>query len=87
MVDSPELLEELVLGMFHQKQWKVVISPWLKMVIQFSLIFLIRILEVKVSSEELAQRKANWKMPLPKVTSGYLARYARMVTSASTGAV
>ena len=46
-----------------------------------------RILEVKVSSEELAQRKANWKMPLPKVTSGYLARYARMVTSASTGAV
>ena len=46
-----------------------------------------RILEVKVSSEELAQRKANRKMPLPKVTSGYLARYARMVTSASTGAV
>lgn len=46
-----------------------------------------RILEVKVSAEELAQRKANWKMPLPKVTSGYLARYARMVTSASTGAV
>ena len=46
-----------------------------------------RILEVKVSSEELAQRKANWKMPLPKVTSGYLARYARMVTSATTGAV
>ena len=44
-------------------------------------------LKVKVSSEELAQRKANWKMPLPKVTSGYLARYARMVTSASTGAV
>ena len=46
-----------------------------------------RILEFKVSDEELAKRKANWKMPTPKVTSGYLARYARMVTSASTGAV
>jgi len=46
-----------------------------------------RKLDVKVSDEELAQRKAVWSQPKPKVTSGYLARYARFVTSASTGAV
>ena len=38
-------------------------------------------LELKVSDEELAKRKENWKPREPKVTTGYLARYAKMVTS------
>ena len=46
-----------------------------------------RKLELKVDDSELAKRKAAWVCPEPKVKSGYLARYARMVTSANTGAV
>ena len=46
-----------------------------------------RSLVLKVSDAELAKRKAAWTCPEPKVKSGYLARYARMVTSANTGAV
>lgn len=46
-----------------------------------------RKLNVKLSDEELAARKAVWRQPAPKVTGGYLARYARLVTSANTGAV
>ena len=42
---------------------------------------------LKVSDEELTRRKTDWKVPEPKIKGGYLARYARMVTSASTGAV
>ena len=44
-------------------------------------------INLNVSEEELARRKANWKKPEPKVKTGYLARYATLVTSASTGAV
>ena len=46
-----------------------------------------RSLNVKLSEEELAERRANWVCPPPKVKSGYLARYAALVTSAATGAV
>lgn len=46
-----------------------------------------RKLEVKLSDEELARRRANWKRPAPRVTRGYLARYAALVTSANQGAV
>lgn len=46
-----------------------------------------RKLAVAVSDEELARRKAAWVQPPPKVTGGYLARYAKLVTSASQGAV
>ncbi len=46
-----------------------------------------RTLNVKLSDEELTARKANWVCPPPKVKSGYLARYAALVTSAATGAV
>ena len=46
-----------------------------------------RKLELKVDGAELTKRKAAWVCPEPKVKSGYLARYARMVTSANTGAV
>ncbi len=44
-------------------------------------------LNLQVSDEEIARRKASWKPPEPKVKGGVLGRYARMVTSASTGAV
>lgn len=42
---------------------------------------------LKVSDEELAARKAEWKPRTPQVTTGYLARYASLVTSANQGAV
>lgn len=44
-------------------------------------------LELEVSEEELARRRANWQPREPKVTTGYLARYAAMVTSGNRGAV
>ena len=44
-------------------------------------------LELKVSEEELEKRRKNLKIMEPKVKEGYLARYAKLVTSASTGAV
>ena len=44
-------------------------------------------LELAVSDEELARRKANWTPREPKVKTGYLARYAALVTSAAHGAV
>lgn len=44
-------------------------------------------LELDVSDEEMARRKAQWKPRQPKVTTGYLARYASMVTSGNRGAV
>ena len=46
-----------------------------------------RRLELLVGEEELAKRRAAWVPPEPKVKKGYLARYAQLVTSASTGAV
>ena len=46
-----------------------------------------RTLNVKLSDEELAKRKAAWKAPAPKVTDGYLVRYSKLVRSASYGAV
>lgn len=44
-------------------------------------------LDLKVSDEELERRRAAWKPRKPKVKSGYLARYASMVTSGNRGAV
>lgn len=44
-------------------------------------------LELKVSAEELEKRRQNWTPRTPQVTTGYLARYASQVTSASQGAV
>ena len=44
-------------------------------------------LNVAVSEEEMAERRRNWKPRQPKVTTGYLARYASMVTSGDRGAV
>ena len=44
-------------------------------------------IELKVSDEELAVRRANWVCPEPKVKTGYLARYAKLVSSADKGAI
>ena len=44
-------------------------------------------LNVLVSDEELEARRAKWQFREPKVTSGYLARYASLVTSADKGAI
>lgn len=44
-------------------------------------------IQVKISDEELARRRAQWKPKQPKITTGYLARYAALVTSGNRGAV
>lgn len=44
-------------------------------------------IKLEVSYEELEKRRAEWKAPQPKVSSGYLARYARFVSSADKGAI
>ncbi|RXY98252.1 dihydroxy-acid dehydratase [Fictibacillus sp. S7] len=46
-----------------------------------------RTINLMVSEEELHQRKADWQQPEPKIKQGYLARYAKLVTSANTGGV
>jgi len=43
--------------------------------------------ELKVSDEDLARRRAKWTAPEPRVKTGYLARYAKMVSSADKGAI
>ena len=46
-----------------------------------------RSINVKLGDEELARRRQDWKPLPPKVTTGYLARYARQVDSAASGAI
>ena len=46
-----------------------------------------RELAVRLSEEELARRRAEWRPLPPRYTRGVLAKYARMVSSASVGAV
>ncbi len=45
------------------------------------------ILSVRVSDEVLAERRAKWTAPEPKIKTGYLSRYARLVSSADKGAI
>ena len=44
-------------------------------------------LNVKVSDEEMQRRRENWVPREPKITTGYLARYASLVTSGNRGAI
>lgn len=44
-------------------------------------------INILVSDEVLEERRKNWKPRTPRITTGYLARYAKLVTSGSTGAV
>ena len=46
-----------------------------------------RLLQLNVPDEELARRRAAWQPPAPRYTRGVLAKYAKQVSSASTGAV
>lgn len=46
-----------------------------------------RIINVRLSNAEIKRRAEKWKKPPPKITTGYLARYARMVQSAGQGAI
>jgi dihydroxy-acid dehydratase len=46
-----------------------------------------RLLRLEVSDEELARRRALWRPPAPRYTRGVLAKYARLVSSSSLGAV
>ncbi|MFT6288332.1 MAG: dihydroxy-acid dehydratase, partial [Alcanivorax sp.] len=46
-----------------------------------------RLLQLNISDEELARRRALWQPPNPRYTRGVLAKYARLVSSASLGAV
>jgi dihydroxy-acid dehydratase len=46
-----------------------------------------RLLNLKVSKDEIDKRRKAWKAPAPKATKGYLARYQRLVSSADRGAI
>ncbi|MFM7886280.1 MAG: dihydroxy-acid dehydratase [Pseudanabaena sp.] len=46
-----------------------------------------RLIQLNVSEEELATRRANWKAPAPRYTKGVLAKYATLVSTSSKGAV
>ncbi|MFN6537146.1 MAG: dihydroxy-acid dehydratase [Nostoc sp. EkiNYC01] len=46
-----------------------------------------RRLQLNISDEELARRRANWQPPAPRYTKGVLAKYAKLVSSSSVGAV
>ncbi len=46
-----------------------------------------RLLQLNISDAELAQRRANWQPPTPRYTKGVLAKYAKLVSSSSVGAV
>jgi len=46
-----------------------------------------RLLQLNVSEEELAKRRINWKPPQPRYTRGVLAKYAKLVSTASRGAI
>ena len=46
-----------------------------------------RLIQLNVSDEEIASRRANWKPPTPRYTKGVLAKYAKLVSTSSKGAV
>jgi dihydroxy-acid dehydratase len=46
-----------------------------------------RLLQLEISDAELQKRRAHWKPPAPKYRSGVLAKYARLVSSSSIGAI
>jgi dihydroxy-acid dehydratase len=44
-------------------------------------------IDLDVDAQELARRKADWKLPEPRYTSGFLAKYARLAQGAEKGAI
>ncbi len=79
--------EEHQLVMLHQRQWREGHIA----VVKEGDIIQIDInegkLNIDISDAELEARMKKWKAPEPKITKGYLGRYAKLVTSASTGAI
>jgi dihydroxy-acid dehydratase len=71
---SPEAMEGGIIGLVEEMDMISIDIPNKK-------------LELVVSEEELAKRRENYVKPEPKITKGYLGRYSKLVTSASTGAV
>ncbi len=71
---SPEAMEEGIIALIEEGDIIDIDIPNKK-------------LEVILTEEEIAKRKAKFVKPQPKVTKGYLARYAKLVTSANTGAI
>jgi dihydroxy-acid dehydratase len=45
------------------------------------------LLQLNVSDDEIARRRANWKPPKPRYTRGVMAKYMRLVSTASKGAI
>ena len=71
---SPEAASGGTIGLVHEGDMISIDIPGRK-------------IELLVSDEELAKRRAEWVCPEPKVKTGYLARYAKLVSSADKGAV
>lgn len=71
---SPEAMEDGIIGLVEEGDKISIDIPNKK-------------LELLVSEDELAKRKEKYVKPEPKITKGYLGRYAKLVTSANTGAV
>jgi len=46
-----------------------------------------QLIQLNVADEEIARRRANWKAPAPRYTRGVLAKFAKLASSASKGAV
>lgn len=71
---SPEAMEDGIIGLVEEGDKISIDIPNKK-------------LELLVSEDELSKRKEKYVKPEPKITKGYLGRYAKLVTSANTGAV
>ncbi|WPC43485.1 dihydroxy-acid dehydratase [Clostridium sp. JS66] len=71
---SPEAMEDGIIGLVEEGD-------------KISIDISNKKLELLVSEDELAKRKEKYVKPEPKITKGYLGRYAKLVTSANTGAV
>ncbi|MFZ3122152.1 MAG: dihydroxy-acid dehydratase [Thermodesulfovibrionales bacterium] len=71
---SPEAMEGGIIAIIKNGDRIKIDIPW-------------RRVDVLLSEKEIKERLSKWKPPKPKITKGYLSRYARMVTSAGTGAV
>ena len=71
---SPEAMEGGPIGLVHEGDTIAIDIP-------------AKTITLNVDEAEMASRKENWTAPAPKITKGYMARYAKAVSSANTGAV
>jgi dihydroxy-acid dehydratase len=71
---SPEAMEGGPIGLVHEGDTIAIDIP-------------AKTITLSVDDAELSSRRENWTAPAPKITKGYMARYAKAVSSANTGAV